>query len=134
MIAGSAHDRVVVFHIAVLVADAVDGAYKHSVRDGMRTLDSLPRIVLTLPKLLLFARMPADGRREEKRFSAFECRDASAFRIPLIPAYKGSNRTSGRVLCQEAKISRREVKLLIVERVVGDVHLAIDRGNIVWGR
>ncbi len=35
------------------------------------------------------------------------------------------------MLCGEAEIAGSEVELLVVERVVGDVHFAVDRGDVV---
>ena len=33
--------------------------------------------------------------------------------------------------CAETEIARSEVELLVVERIVGDVHLAVDAGDVI---
>ena len=114
-----------------LVSHAIHGADEYSVGDGVGALNGLPGVILTLAKLLLLAGMPADRGREEKGLRTLERSDPSAFRIPLIPANERPDGSRGGVLGQEPQVSRREVKLLVVKRVVGDMHLAIDRSDIV---
>ena len=47
------------------------------------------------------------------------------FGIPLVPTDAGADAAEPRVEAAESKIARREIKLFIVERIVGNVHLAI---------
>ena len=46
--------------------------------------------------------------------------------IPLVPADQHADAAVARVEVGEAEIAGREIKFLVVERVVGDVHLAVD--------
>ena len=119
--------------VAVLVADAVDGADEDAVGDGVGALDGLPGVVLALAELGLFAGVPADGGGEEEGFGALERGDAGAFGVPLVPADERADGAGGGVLGQEAEVAGGEVELLVVERVVGDVHLAVDGGDVVLG-
>src|SRR5215470_15062264 len=70
--------------------------------------------------------MPANGCGVEEDVGALQRRDARAFRIPLIPADEGSDFSDGGVEGLEAEIAGGEVELLVVERIVGDVHLAVE--------
>ncbi len=91
--------------------------------------------------LALFRGMPADGRGIEQDVGAAQAREARAFRIPLVPADEHADAPEARLEAREAQIARREIELLVVERVVGDVHLAVeaaqgaigvqDRGGVV---
>ena len=85
--------------------------------------------------------MPADRRRVKENLSAAERGQPRGFRIPLVPANADADfAVLGRPRL-EAEVARREVKLLVIRRVVGDVHLAIfpevlsvrvdDRGGVV---
>ena len=117
------------FDVAVLVADAVDGADEDSVGDGVGALDGLPGVVLGGAELFLLGGVPADGGGEEEGFGALEGGDAGAFGIPLVPADQGADGPA--VVCcgHEAEVAGGEVELLVVEGVVGDVHLAVDVGD-----
>src|SRR6185295_1057899 len=46
-------------------------------------------------------------------------------RKPLVPANQGADLAVSCVVSLEAKVARREIKLLVVKRIVGDMHLAI---------
>src|SRR5205085_1523895 len=69
-----------------LKTDTVYGGDIDAVRNGVRTLDRAPCVVLGCSVLLFFSRMPADGGRIEQHVSATERRQARRFGIPLIPA------------------------------------------------
>ena len=47
------------------------------------------------------------------------------FGIPLVPADAGADPAEPGVEAAKAQIARREIKLLVVQRIVGNVHLAI---------
>ena len=51
--------------------------------------------------------------------------DARAFRIPLVPANLDANFSVFRIEIREPEITWREIKLFVVERVVGDMHFAV---------
>ena len=70
--------------------------------------------------------MPADGRGIEQDVRAAQAGQARGFGIPLVPADQDGDAAVARVEAGEAQIAGREIKFLVVERVVGDVHLAVD--------
>ena len=117
------------FYVAVLVAYAVDGADEDSVGDGVGALGGLPGFVLGGAELFLFGGVPADSGGEEEGFCAFEGGDAGAFGVPLVPADESADFSGGGGDGFEAEVSGGEVELLVVEGVVGDVHLAVDVGD-----
>ena len=92
----------------------------------MCALRDLPGVVLRLSELRLLTGMPANRCRKEQGLRAAQRCDACAFRVPLIPAHQCTDVTRGRLQRLEPEVARREVKLLVVERIVRDVHLAID--------
>ena len=92
----------------------------------MRALDGAPGVVLRGAVLHLLQRMPADGRGIEQHFGATQRGQASGFRIPLVPANQRGNAPESRIESAEAQVTGSEVKLFEIERVVGDVHLAVD--------
>ena len=59
--------------------------------------------------------------------------DAGAFGIPLIPANEGADFAGGGVKGAEAEVAGGEVELLVVERVVGDVHFAVEARDAAVG-
>ena len=91
----------------------------------MRPLDGEPGIVLRRAPLFFFRRMPADGGGIEEHVRALQGGKARALGIPLIPADQRSDRALFEIEALEAQVAGREVILLVVERIVGDVHLAI---------
>ncbi len=117
------------FDVAVLVAYAVDGADEDSVGDGVGALGGLPGFVLGCAKLFLLGGVPADGGGEEEDFGALERGEAGAFGVPLVPADEGADGAGGGAGGFEAEVAGGEVELLVVERVVGDVHLAVEVGD-----
>src|SRR5512133_3001310 len=82
--------------------------------------------MLRLAPFLFFVRMPADCRGIEEHLCSLERRETRAFRIPLIPAHKRPDLSLRYIEDLVSEIARREIELLVVERVVRDVHLAIN--------
>ena len=117
------------FDVAVLVAYAVDGADEDSVGDGVGALGGLPGVVLGGAELVLFGGVPTDGGGEEEDFGSAEGGEAGAFGVPLVPADESADGACGGLGGFEAEVAGGEVELLVVERVVGDVHLAVDVGD-----
>src|SRR6202041_104535 len=113
----------------VFVAYSVDGADEDSVGDGVGALGGLPGFVLGGAELFLFGGVPADGGGEEEDFGAAEGGEAGAFGVPLVPADEGADGAGGGAGGFEAEVAGGEVELLVVERVVGDVHLAVEVGD-----
>src|ERR1039457_7110933 len=73
--------------------------------------------------------MPADGSGVEDGLRAAERSQAGGLGIPLVPADERADRSIGCRNRFESEVTGREVKLLVVERIVGDVHLAVNAGN-----
>src|SRR4051812_33100633 len=107
------------------MSDAVNDAYEDAVRNRVRTLNRPPSVVLCIAPLGLLGRMPPDrgGIKDDAR--AFERRQACAFRIPLIPANQRADFSFARVESLVAEIAGREIELLVIKRIVRNVHLAI---------
>ncbi len=108
------------------VADAVDGRHVDAVGDRVRPLDGLPGAGLGRAELGFLGRMPADRRGIEEDLRALEGREPGGLGIPLVPADQSAESGKRRVERLKAEVAGREVVLLVVERVVGDVHLAVD--------
>src|SRR5262249_8786396 len=109
-----------------LVPDAIDGRDIHAIGNGMGALDQLPSLVLSDSEFRLLTRMPADCRRIEENRGPLESGQASALRKPLIPAHQDTDPTKPRIENPKPEISRREIILLVVKRVVRNVHFAIE--------
>jgi hypothetical protein len=83
--------------------------------------------------LRFFGRVPADGGGVEEDVGALEGGEARAFGIPLIPAHEDADAAEGGIEIAEAEVAGREIELLEVERVVGDVHFAVQPGDFAIG-
>src|SRR5262245_61008277 len=75
--------------------------------------------------LLFLAGMPSDGGRVEENLSSAQRRQTSRLRVPLIPANQNSDPSIPGLPDREAEVSRREIELFMVERIVGNMHLAV---------
>ena len=98
-----------------------------AVGDRVRALDRLPRRALLRAVLGLLARVPADRRRVEEDGRAAQAPSAARPRGTTGPsrsARRCGRRSTSKAL--EAEVARREVELLVEERVVRDVHLAVE--------
>ncbi len=69
--------------------------------------------------------MPADRGGIKQNVRAAQTRQARAFRIPLVPANQHADPPEARVEVGEPQVARREIKFFVIERVVGNVHLAV---------
>ena len=108
-----------------LEADAIHGRDKNAVGDGVGALNRAPGVELRRAEFLLFGRMPADRRGIENNVGAAEARQARAFRIPLVPAHQHADAAEFRVEIRKAEVARSEIKFLVIERIVRNVHLAV---------
>src|ERR1019366_2372239 len=113
-------------NVAGFKANAIDDAHINAIGNRVSALNRSPGVMLRDSKFGLLRRMPSDGRRIKQNARTLQSRQPRAFRIPLVPAHQRSDSSRVRIESLEAKITRSEVELLIVERVVGDVHLAIN--------
>src|SRR6266853_6907734 len=64
-----------------------------------------------------------DRGRIEQNVGTLQGREARAFGIPLVPTHQGADRADLRVERAKAKIAGREVELLVVRGIIGDMHL-----------
>ena len=119
--------------IASLEADAIHHADINAVRDRVRALDGAPGIMLRLSELGLLRGMPSDGCRIKENAGSLQRGEARAFGIPLIPADERAEFSGGGVEGLEAEIAGSEIKLFVVERIVGNVHLAVDAAQRAVG-
>src|SRR5208282_4440594 len=93
--------------------------------DGVRALNGAPGVVLGHSELGLLRRMPADRRWIKQNRRALQCGQARTLRIPLVPADERAKLPGAGVERAEAEVAGSEVKLFVIKRVVGDVHLAV---------
>src|ERR1041385_6582548 len=112
-------------NVAMLMPHTIDHSHKDSVGDGMCALDGAPRVMLYRAELSFLVRMPADGGGIKKNISALQSCETRTFWIPLVPANESSHASMLGVKGLKAEIARSEVKLLIVKRIIRDMHLAI---------
>ena len=66
---------------------------------------------------------------KKRIFGSAESGEAGAFGVPLVPADEGADGALRGLRGFEAEVAGGEVELLVVERVVGDVHLAVGVGD-----
>src|SRR6266567_1322826 len=88
---------------------------------------------LRLAVFLFLGRMPTNGGRVEQNVGALEGGETRAFGIPLVPAHQRANRPDLGIERAKAQIARREVELLVIGGIVGDVHLAVDPLHLAGG-
>ncbi len=112
--------------VELFEAHAIHRRDPAAVRDGVAPLDRAPGIELRRSVFRLLGRVPADRRGIAQQVGALERREPGALRIPLVPAHQRPDRSHAGVERAEAQIARREIELLVIGRVVRDVHLAVD--------
>src|SRR5947207_8491979 len=91
----------------------------------MRQMHYVPCIVLRLPILFFLVGMPANRGRIKEYLRSLKRRETRALRIPLVPADQRSNLPDLRIESFEAQIAWSEVILLVIKRIIRNVHLAI---------
>ncbi len=92
----------------------------------MAALDELPGVVLLRAVTGLLAGVPADRGGIKQDLRAPQRRQPRRFRIPLVPANEHADLSEPGLPGAKTKIARREIEFFAVERVVRDVHLAIE--------
>ena len=107
-------------------AHAIHRRHVDAVGDGVGALDGAPGIVLRRAVFRLLRRMPADGGGIEQHLRAAERGQTRGLGIPLVPANQRRNARVAGIEAAEAQVAGSEVIFFEIERVVGDVHLAID--------
>ena len=107
------------------MSDPVNGGDEDPVRDGVAPLDRAPGVVLRLPRRRALGRMPADGAWIDQYLGAGECAQSRRFRKPLVPADQRADVCEAGLEHRIAQITRSEIELLVVERIVRNVGLAV---------
>src|SRR5262249_2726156 len=77
--------------------------------------------------------MPADRGRVEQNLRPGERRQSRRLGIPLVPTYANAGAGVMSVEGFEPQVSRSEIELFIIVRVVWYVHLAVDAGQMAVG-
>src|SRR5207248_6780405 len=108
-----------------LMTNAVRHRDVTPVGDRMTTLNRLPRGMLRFSKFFFLARMPADCRWIKNNLRAVQGSQPRGFWIPLVPAHADADLAVRSVPGLESEIARREVKLFVIQRIIGNMHLAI---------
>src|SRR5207249_5577893 len=91
----------------------------------MAALDDLPGLVLGLALLWRLGVVPADRRRIEKDLRATQRSQPRTFGKPLVPTHQDADPGVTRLKRLKPQIARGEVELLVIERVIGDMHLTV---------
>jgi hypothetical protein len=91
----------------------------------MASLDDFPCRLLLRAVLLLLGRQPSDRRGIKEDLCSGHSRETRGLGVPLIPADQHADAAEAGVPGAKAQVSGSEVELLVVLRVVGDVHLPI---------
>jgi hypothetical protein len=97
-----------------------------AVGNRMRALNRAPGVMLGDAEFGLLRWMPADCGGIEQDRCALERGEASTFGKPLIPADERAQATSTSVEGTESEVAGSEIKFFVIERIVGDVHLAVE--------
>src|SRR5208337_3714776 len=118
--------RGIAANVSRLEADAIHHADINPVCNRMCPLNRAPGVVLRLAEFGLLRGMPSDSGRIKQNARSLQCRKSRAFGIPLVPADQRAEFSGGSVKGFEAEIAGREIKLFVVKRIVGNVHLAVD--------
>src|SRR6266851_8900339 len=113
-------------NVSVFKADAIHHRNVNPIGDCMGALNRLPRIMLRHSELFFLRRMPADRSRIKQYLRPLQRGQPRALRIPLVPAHQRADPSNLSVERSVAKIARSKVVLLVIERVVRNMHLAIN--------
>ena len=108
-----------------LPAGAVDSNDREAVGDGMTSLNGLPSTELALLLFVGVTALPTDGGGVDEKFGTLQRHETGSFGVPLVPTNLYAEATDRGLDRVEAQVAWREVELLVVGRVIGDVHLAI---------
>ena len=108
-----------------LKANTVNCHHRQSVSHGMCALYGCPSLALALLFGLIVAGGIANGGGVDKQVGSAHGHQSGCFGIPLVPTNQHAQSSNACVDGLKAQVARRKVKLLVVSRVVGDVHLTI---------
>src|SRR5882757_8276188 len=107
------------------VAHSIHHRDKCSIGDSVRALDGAPRVELRRAEFGFFLRVPADAGWVKNHLCALQSSEARTLRVPLIPANLNSDPAELGVKIWKTKVSRREIKFLVIKWIVGNMHFAI---------
>ena len=108
-----------------LEAYTVDRHDGQSVGNGMSTLHSCPSLALALLFFLCIIGSITYGSRINQEFGTLQSHKTCSFGIPLVPAYEHAKLAHTGLNSMKTEVARCEVELLVVSRIVRNVHLAI---------
>jgi hypothetical protein len=100
-----------------------------AVGHGMTPLHELPSLALALLFVRRIAALIAYGGGIDEDVGASEGHQTCSFGVPLIPADLHAEVAHGGLDGLETEVARSEVELLVVGRVIGNMHLAMDTGD-----
>jgi hypothetical protein len=106
-------------------ADTIDDRDIGAIGNGMGALNGFPCVELSSADLRFLVRVPADAGGIKNNLRALKSGDAGTFGIPLIPTNLNADAGEFGVEVEKAEIAGGEIKFFVVERIVGNVHLAI---------
>src|SRR5207245_1653961 len=112
---------------------SINGRHVNAVGNSVRALDRLPCGMLRLVHVLLFVWQPADCRRIEQKLRTGKRGQTRRFGKPLVPTNQRANLAMLRPMSLKTKIAGCEIELLVIERIVRDMHLAILAGDLSVG-
>src|ERR1700730_1751517 len=112
--------------VAGFKADAIYRSHVDAIRNRVSALNRTPRIVLRQAKLGFFRRMPADRRGIKKHLRPLQRGQAGSLGEPLIPADQRAQAAYAGIERAKPEIAGSEIKLFVIERIVGDMHLAVE--------
>src|SRR3712207_1240276 len=101
--------------------------------NGMPTLYGGPSLTLSLLFFFRVAQRIAYGGGIDEHFGALQRHEAGCFGIPLIPANEHAQPAHTGVDGVESQVAGREIELLVIGWIIGNVHLAILSGNASVG-
>lgn len=108
------------------MSNAVGGGHEAAIGNRVGALNSFPGGLLGSAVMLFFGRMPADGGGVEKDLGALERGQTGRFGVPLVPADQNAEGAESGFPGAKTEISGRKIKLFVKQRVLRDVHFAVD--------
>src|SRR5262245_33290875 len=81
--------------------------------------------MLVVAEFRLFFWVPTDRRGINEALRAAQCGQAGAFGIPLVPTHEYADGSNFGLKNTKSLITRCEIELFVIERVIGNVHLAV---------
>src|ERR1700722_3904529 len=113
-------------HVAGFKPYAVNHCHINAIGNGMSALNRAPGVMLSHSELSFLRGMPPNRRRIEQHRRTLQCSEPRALREPLIPADQRSEPPRSRIERAKSKVTRGEIKLFIIKRIVGNMHLAVE--------